>query len=101
MIEKNKASQTQSLAELQQELKSLKALLLSRGTGLSTAPASPLPLPGRPSIPAWQLAGPSQTSDVNGSDQVSVALPSQGSVIPLANGKGKETDPLPETSGSS
>ncbi|KAJ7837534.1 hypothetical protein B0H14DRAFT_2791070 [Mycena olivaceomarginata] len=31
MIERNKDSQTQSLAELQHELKSLKALLLSRG----------------------------------------------------------------------
>lgn len=56
MIEKNKESQNQSLAELQQELKSLKALLLSRGPATSATPSSPLPIFGRPSIPAWQLA---------------------------------------------
>ncbi|TBU34549.1 peroxisomal membrane anchor protein conserved region-domain-containing protein [Dichomitus squalens] len=56
MIEKNKESHNQSLAELQQELKSLKALLLSRGPGISTGPSTPI-LPGKPSIPAWQLAG--------------------------------------------
>jgi peroxin-14 len=67
MIEKNKESQNQSLAELQQELKSLKALLLSRGTPLPASPASPAPiLAARPSIPAWQLAGikPSTGSSV-------------------------------------
>jgi len=54
MLEKNKETQSQSLAELQQEMKSLKALLLSRGP---TASVSPLPsFSGRPSIPAWQLA---------------------------------------------
>ena len=80
MFEKNKDSQTQSLAELQQELKSLKALLLSRGTGLSPSPSSPLPFSGRPSIPAWQLAGSS--NGVNGSDLVSTpAVPSPGSAI--------------------
>ncbi|RPD82011.1 hypothetical protein L226DRAFT_475472 [Lentinus tigrinus ALCF2SS1-7] len=56
MIEKNKESHNQSLAELQQELKSLKALLLSRGPSMSTGPSTPI-LPGKPSIPAWQLAG--------------------------------------------
>jgi peroxin-14 len=56
MIEKNKESQNQSLVELQQELKSLKALLLSRGPTVSSTPSSPMPLLGRPSIPAWQLA---------------------------------------------
>ncbi|KAJ7783868.1 hypothetical protein DFH07DRAFT_908919 [Mycena maculata] len=61
MIERNKDSQTQSLAELQHELKSLKALLLSRGPTIPSGslPSSPLPVPGRPSIPAWQLAGAS------------------------------------------
>jgi len=54
MIEKNKENQTQSLSELQQELKSLKALLLSRGP--SSTPSSPMPTLGRPAIPAWQLA---------------------------------------------
>nr|GAT54916.1 predicted protein [Mycena chlorophos] len=56
MIERNKESQTQSLAELQHELKSLKALLLSRGPTSTSLPASPMPALGRPSIPAWQLA---------------------------------------------
>ncbi|KAJ6575196.1 hypothetical protein B0H19DRAFT_1208639 [Mycena capillaripes] len=61
MIERNKDSQTQSLAELQHELKSLKALLLSRGPTIpsSSLPTTPLPALGRPSIPAWQLAGAS------------------------------------------
>ncbi|KAG6334299.1 hypothetical protein ID866_4796 [Astraeus odoratus] len=61
MIEKNKEAQKQSLSELQQELKSLKTILLSRGSGtLPSAPPTPLPgLAGRPSIPAWQLAGTS------------------------------------------
>jgi peroxin-14 len=102
MIEKNKDSQTQSLAELQQELKSLKALLLSRGTGSSTAPTSPFPFPGRPSIPAWQLAGASQTNGVHdsGSNQT-VSLPSPIPVIPPVNGKGKEVEVVPEASSSS
>jgi peroxin-14 len=62
-MEKNKESQTQSLAELQQELKSLKALLLSRGLSASSA-ASPT-LTGKPSIPAWQLASANQ-NDTSG-----------------------------------
>jgi peroxin-14 len=61
MIEKSKDSEKQSLAELQQELKSLKALLLSRSNSIPSAPPSPAPaLPfgvGRPSIPSWQLTG--------------------------------------------
>ncbi|KAI0274639.1 peroxisomal membrane anchor protein conserved region-domain-containing protein [Gloeopeniophorella convolvens] len=57
MIEKNKEAQTQSLGELQQDLKSLKTLLLSRAPGTS-APTPPLPtFPPRPSIPSWQLTG--------------------------------------------
>ena len=56
MIEKNKETHNQSLAELQQELKSLKALLLNRGTSISSTPSSPLPMVGRPAIPSWQLA---------------------------------------------
>ncbi|PPQ64426.1 hypothetical protein CVT26_002133 [Gymnopilus dilepis] len=63
MIDKNKESQNQSISELQQEVKSLKALLLSRGPTLpSSSPASPLPMLGRPAIPAWQLATPPQPS---------------------------------------
>ena len=103
MIEKNKDAQTQSLAELQQELKSLKALLLSRGTGMSSTPASPLPFLGRPSIPAWQLVGASQPNGANGNDSVStpaVPLPSPVPMIPV-NGKGKEIEEAPEPSGSS
>ncbi|KAL5534152.1 hypothetical protein ACEPAG_613 [Sanghuangporus baumii] len=58
MIDKNKDSQSQSLGELQQELKSLKALLMSRGPTYPTTPSPSLPsFVGRPSIPAWQLAG--------------------------------------------
>ncbi|KAJ7631008.1 hypothetical protein FB45DRAFT_990856 [Roridomyces roridus] len=59
MIERNKESQTQSMAELQHELKSLKTLLLSRAPTLpssSSLPSTPLPAIGRPSIPSWQLA---------------------------------------------
>ncbi|KAI6136699.1 hypothetical protein F5141DRAFT_1185604 [Pisolithus sp. B1] len=62
MIENNKEAQKQSLLELQQELKSLKALLLSRGGTLSSTPSTPLPaLAGKPSIPSWQLSGASPT----------------------------------------
>ena len=83
MINKNKESQTQSLSELQQELKSLKALLLSRGP--SSIPSSPLPALGRPSIPAWQLAG---TSSQNG-----VETPSTTPSIPVGDVKEKEPEP--------
>ncbi|KAF8642322.1 hypothetical protein AX16_009592 [Volvariella volvacea WC 439] len=72
MIEKNKESQNQTLAELQQELKSVRALLLSRGSSVPSGTVSPLPAIGRPSIPAWQLAG--------------------GSSSTLANGKAKDTE---------
>jgi peroxin-14 len=80
MIEKNKEAQTQSLGELQQDLKSLKTLLLSR-TLSTSAPAPPLPsVPPRPSLPAWQLSSPSS------SPQNDTHTP-----VPfLANGKGKE-----------
>ncbi|KAF8523131.1 peroxisomal membrane anchor protein conserved region-domain-containing protein [Hysterangium stoloniferum] len=62
MLEKNKEAQSQSLAELQQELKSLKTLLLSRApSGMSPPPPFPI-LNGRPSIPAWQLAGADASS---------------------------------------
>ncbi|GJJ08774.1 hypothetical protein Clacol_002993 [Clathrus columnatus] len=62
MLEKNKESQAQSLGELQQELKSLKTLLLSRGPSVSGVATPPFPAPGRPSIPAWQLASSSADS---------------------------------------
>ncbi|KAJ7597112.1 hypothetical protein C8J56DRAFT_1011641 [Mycena floridula] len=70
MMEKNKDVQTHTLSELQQELKSLKALLLTR----STTPSSPLPSLGRPTIPAWQLAS------------------SQPEIDAAVSGKGKEPD---------
>lgn len=79
MIEKNKESQTQSLGELQQELKSLKALLLSRGPSTPAIPSSPMPIIGRPTIPAWQLAAPAtppaapQLAQANGSQEASSA----------------------------
>jgi peroxin-14 len=88
MIEKNKEAQTQSLGELQQDLKSLKTLLLSR-TPSSSTPAPPLPsFPPRPSIPSWQLSGSSGSP-------VSAPLDTYGTGVPtplpfLANGKGKE-----------
>ncbi|TRM66148.1 hypothetical protein BD626DRAFT_628109 [Schizophyllum amplum] len=79
MIEKNKESQNASLGELQQELRSLKALLMSRGPSIPSAPpsASPLPALGRPSIPAWQLA-PSTSPAPSSS--------------PMPNGKGRDVD---------
>ncbi|KAL1951643.1 hypothetical protein VTO73DRAFT_792 [Trametes versicolor] len=90
MIEKNKESQNQSLAELQQELKSLKALLLSRGPGVSTGPTTPV-LPGKPSIPAWQLAGGPTASSMS-QPSTTVPLPSSPAPPPPSypNGKGKE-----------
>ena len=74
MIEKVTDAQAASYTELQQELKSVKTLLLtSRGSpngadGLHTPGSSPLPPtvgagpPRRPTIPAWQLAPPSSSS---------------------------------------
>ncbi|KAN0100684.1 hypothetical protein V8E55_000668 [Tylopilus felleus] len=86
MIEKNKETQKQSLAELQQELKSLKALLLSRGpSALTSSSSTSLPaLTGKPSIPSWQLA-----------NTTSAPAPSKsaGSSPPvISNGKGKEVE---------
>lgn len=79
MIEKNKEAQSQSLGELQQELKSLKTLLLGRGTVTPSTP-SIAGLQTKPSIPAWQLAGGDNRS---GTPPVPVSPPS-------LNGKGKE-----------
>ncbi|PIL31603.1 transporter [Ganoderma sinense ZZ0214-1] len=85
MIEKNKESHNQSLAELQQELRSLKALLLSRGPGISTGPSTPI-LPGKPSIPAWQLAGGSSAQSVSTPSTPPPMLPP----TTVLNGKGKD-----------
>ncbi|KIY72822.1 hypothetical protein CYLTODRAFT_428824 [Cylindrobasidium torrendii FP15055 ss-10] len=84
MIDKTKEAQTQSLGDLQQELKSLKALLLSRGPTTPSNPSSPLPAPSfRPSIPAWQLAGAPEASSTT-----PVPL---STTPPVGNGKGKES----------
>ena len=94
MLEKNKESQTQSLAELQQELKSLKALLLSRNANVPSGFSTPV-IPSKPQIPPWQLSG----SPTNPPKSPSPALPSSNSTsIPIPtptvvpNGKGKEVE---------
>ena len=100
MIEKNKDSQTQSLAELQQELKSLKALLLSRGSTMSPAPAPPPSFTGRPSIPAWQLAGIGQTNGV--STPALTSLSSSATIpSPVVDGKGNEPEVVPPAEATS
>ena len=101
MIEKNKEAQTQSLGELQQDLKSLKTLLLSRTPSTST-PVPPLPIfPPRPSIPSWQLSGSSASAanpslDIYGSPPTSVTSPPTF----IVNGKGKEVESEAEGSSS-
>lgn len=91
MIEKSKESHSQSLAELQQELKSLKALLLSRGPGTPSGMATPT-IPPKPSIPAWQLTG---SPHVNSATSLSLPA-SPGAPVAttptLSNGKGKEVE---------
>jgi len=93
LIESAQASATSTLADVQQELKSLKTLLLSRpqpytsssthysapysGTsslpyGAASSPGVGLLGGGRPSIPAWQLAAkpiPVSTSDDSNSEK--------------------------------
>jgi peroxin-14 len=92
MMEKGKETEKQTLAELQQELRSLKALLLSRSG--PSAPASPAPtLPfgiGRPSIPSWQLTGLPTASE--NSTPGAVASPPPASVD-----KGKALERAPDT----
>ena len=84
MIEKNKEVQSQSLGELQQELKSLKALLLSRGTTTPSTPSVPSfsSYPTKPTIPAWQLAASDGRS----------STPPAPVLSPGQNDKGKEVD---------
>ncbi|EKM61178.1 uncharacterized protein PHACADRAFT_134491 [Phanerochaete carnosa HHB-10118-sp] len=62
MIDKSKETHTQSLVELQQELKSLKTLLLTRGSNGVSGATTPI-IPSKPSIPPWQLAGSSHLSN--------------------------------------
>ncbi|KAI0330545.1 hypothetical protein GY45DRAFT_1323486 [Cubamyces sp. BRFM 1775] len=89
LIDKNKESQNQSLAELQQELKSLKALLLSRGPGTSAGPSTPI-LPGKPSIPAWQLAGGPSMSSASTPSSSLPGTPAPAPTNAIPDGKGKE-----------
>ncbi|RPD64936.1 hypothetical protein L227DRAFT_519553 [Lentinus tigrinus ALCF2SS1-6] len=93
MIEKNKESHNQSLAELQQELKSLKALLLSRGPSMSTGPSTPI-LPGKPSIPAWQLAGNSPVPSVPSTPPAHIPPSNSSTPSPAVNGNGKGKERL-------
>ncbi|KAH9950472.1 hypothetical protein B0H21DRAFT_868888 [Amylocystis lapponica] len=84
MIEKNKESHVQSMAELQQEL--------NRGPSMPSINGMATPiLSSKPTIPAWQLAGPTHSNT-----QSSVSLPSSPGSVPgppmVPNGKGKEVD---------
>jgi peroxin-14 len=93
MIDKSKEHHSQSLAELQQELKSLKALLLSRGPGSVSGATTPV-IPPKPTIPAWQLAGSNHFA--NGSSSSLPASPSASTTGPVpisSTGKGKEVQP--------
>ncbi|CAE6375506.1 peroxisomal membrane anchor protein (Pex14p) conserved region domain-containing protein [Rhizoctonia solani AG-1 IA] len=69
MLEANREAQTQALSELQQELKSLKALLVTRRPESPSTPGSILNL-GRPSIPAWQLSGGAEAPTSGGNSKV-------------------------------
>lgn len=80
MFEKTKEAQTASLSELQNELKSLKSLLVSRNASSGASAAIPRPYSPyganngqaadasngasspRPSIPSWQLASNDSTN---------------------------------------
>lgn len=94
MIEKNKETQKESLSELQQELKSLKALLLSRGSApLTSSPSTPIPsLAGRPSIPPWQLASSAPVPSAAESLPSSTSLNGSFTSLAQLNGKGKEAE---------
>ncbi|KAG2072724.1 hypothetical protein BDR04DRAFT_1096352 [Suillus decipiens] len=94
MIEKNKESQKESLSELQQELKSLKALLLSRGSApLTSSPSTPIPsLASRPSIPSWQLASSASVTSAAESLPSSTSLNRSFTSLTQLNGEGKEAE---------
>ncbi|CAE6521817.1 unnamed protein product [Rhizoctonia solani] len=68
MMEANREAQTHALSELQQEVKSLKALLVTRRPESPSTPSSILNL-GRPSIPAWQLSGGADSSTPGGNSK--------------------------------
>jgi peroxin-14 len=57
MLDRVKEQERQSYSELQQELKSLKSLLLSsRDSAMASTPSIFSQIGKKPSIPAWQLA---------------------------------------------
>ena len=92
MIDKSKENHAQSLAELQQELKSLKALLLSRGPATVSGAATPV-VPSKPSIPAWQLTGSNHFANGPTSSTPVLPGPSATSTIPMPSAsKGKEPE---------
>ncbi|KAH9937113.1 peroxisomal membrane anchor protein conserved region-domain-containing protein [Fomitopsis serialis] len=98
MLDKNKESQQQTLAELQQELKSMKALLLSRGPSSPSGFSTPI-VPSKPAIPAWQLAATSPSTTMAGS-----SIPSPQPLPmspPFPNGKGKAVEVPSDTSAPS
>ncbi|CCM05146.1 uncharacterized protein FIBRA_07355 [Fibroporia radiculosa] len=91
MLDKNKESQLQTFAELQQELKSLKALLLSRGPSTPSGFSTPI-IPSKPSIPSWQLVSAPQVPNLMSNS--APALEPLGPPLSLPNGKGKEVENL-------
>lgn len=100
MIEKHAAAQSTALTELQNELRSLKTLLVARQGAPTSAPEttsgapSPAPTPtqnaanallaprGKASIPAWQLAAP------NGSSASVASTTPSSSAAPSASASG-------------
>lgn len=83
MLDRVKEQERQSYSELQQELKSLKTLLLSsRDSAMSNAgpPSIFSQIGKKPSIPAWQLAATT-------SSPISITPSSStSSAIPFSNG---------------
>lgn len=94
MMDKSKENHSQSLAELQQELKSLKALLLSRGPGNVGGATTPI-IPSKPSIPAWQLAGSNHFTNSTATSLPASPGASSTSAPLSSSSKGKEVDISP------
>jgi peroxin-14 len=97
MIDKSKEAHNQSLMELQQEIKSLRTLMLSRGGSMTPTGVSTPVLPGKPSIPAWQLAGASHITSsaanvIPGSPTASLVASPIAFSSATTLGKGKEVD---------
>lgn len=126
LFEKSKQAQTNSLSELQGELKSLKSLLVSRGAvgggqgggapaprpyavgggygggygspsvGTPTGDASPPHLP-KPSIPAWQLAGAGSSTPSKAAD-AEASKPAEPAMADPADEMSKSEGKAKETS---